>query len=283
MATEELTFSPHGRGAGRLSLWLGLAAAAAAAVLIALILSGGADSEKIVPATRLAVVANRDIPAQTRITAEMLKVDTFELAEVDANAFTTVAQLEKRVTATGVQAGQVIVPSMVSTTAGENLTFNIAPGMRAVAMTAKEVITAGGNITPGDRVDVIGVVEVPANTNIADIIAGLTGEPSPPLPFVPPNRASRVTFTLMHDIKVLAVAQNLPNQPQPAATTTAGGATNPAPNEAANPGAATVTLEVNPQQAQIMPVAEEKATLRLSLRPFGEGGRGPVSPIITLE
>jgi pilus assembly protein CpaB len=283
MATEELTFGPRGRNAGRLSLWLGLAAAAAAAVLIALILSGGAGSEKVVPATRLAVVANRDIPAQTRITPAMLQVDTFELAEVDANAFTTVTQLENRVTATGVQAGQVIIPSMVSTTAGENVTFIIAPGMRAVAMTAKEVITAGGNITPGDRVDVIGVVEVPANTNIPDVIAGLTGEQAPPIFPAQHTRPSRVTFTLMHDIKVLAVAQNLPNQPQPAASTTAGGATNPAPSEATNPGAATVTLEVTPQQAQIMPLAEEKATLRLSLRPFGEGGRGPVSPIITLE
>jgi pilus assembly protein CpaB len=282
MATEELTFSPRGRGAGRLSLWLGLAAAAGAAVLIALILSGGADKEKTVPADRFAVVANRDIPAQTRITREMLKVDTFELSKVDGDAFSTVAQLENRVTATRVQAGQVIVPSMVSTTAGESLTFNVAPGMRGLSIGVKEVITAGGNITPGDHVDIIGVVEVPPNTDIAGIVAGLTGEQSP-IGSTLYNRASSVTFTLLQNVKVLAVAQNLPNQPQPAATSTAGGATNPAPNEAANPKAATVTLELTPQQAQIMAIADNKATLRLSLRPFGEEGRGQVFPIITFN
>jgi Flp pilus assembly protein CpaB len=282
MATEELTFSPRGRNAGRLSLWLGLAAAAAAAVLIALILSGGAGNEKVVPATRLAVVANRDIPAGDRITPAMLKVDTFELTEVDADAFTTVAQLEKRVTAIGIQAGQVIVPSMVSPDAGDGLDFNIAHGMRGIAIGAKEVIIGGGNITPDDYVDVIGVVEVPPNTDIAFVIFALTGEPAPPLPFTQSNRASRVTFTLMQDIRVAAVGQNLPNQPAPATTPTTGGATNPAPSEPANPGADTVTLEVTPHQAQIFPIAEEKATLRLSLRSFGDHIRVQVPPIITL-
>jgi hypothetical protein len=48
----------------------------------------------------------------------MVKVDTFELSEANANAFTTADQLENRVTATRIQAGQVIVPSMVSPTTG---------------------------------------------------------------------------------------------------------------------------------------------------------------------
>jgi Flp pilus assembly protein CpaB len=103
---------------------------------------------------------------------------------------------------------------MVSTTAGDNLTFKIAPGMRAVSIGVKEVVIAGGNITPGDRVDVIGVVEVPPNTDIAFMIFGLTGEPAP-MGFTQFNRPSIVTFTLLHNAKVLAVAQNLPTQRRP--------------------------------------------------------------------
>jgi Flp pilus assembly protein CpaB len=279
MATEELTFGPRGRNAGRLSLWLGLAAAAAAAVLIALILSGGAGNEKVVPATRLAVVANRDIPAQTPIRAEMLQVDTFELSEVDANAFTAVAQLERRVTATGIQAGQVILPSMVTTTASDGLPIIIPHGWRAVPIGVKDEVIIG-NVTPGDRVDVIGVVEVPPNTLFAEIIDRLSEQAQPVSP-AQVNRASVVTFTMLQNIKVLAVDQNLPNQPPPAATTTPGGATKPAPSESANPDAATVTLEVTPQHAQILAVADNKVTLRLSLRPLGDDSRPPVTPIIT--
>jgi Flp pilus assembly protein CpaB len=283
MANEELTFSPRGRNTGRLSLWLGLAAAAGAAVLIALILSGGTDKEKVVPATRLAVVANRDVPAQERITPEMLKVETFELSEVEANAFTAADQLESRVTATRIRAGQVIVPSMVSTTTCENLSCRIPPDKVAEAIGVTEVVIGGGNITPDDRVDVIGVFKVPPNTDVRFLIESLTGESAPFIPQIPPNRASTVSFTLMYNIRVAAVAQNLPNQPEPAPTSTAGSTTNPAPSEAPNPKAATVTLEVTPHQAEILPIAEETGTLRLSLRPFGEQVPAPrPPPIITL-
>jgi pilus assembly protein CpaB len=282
MATEELTFGPRGPSAGRLSLWLGLAAAAAAAVLIAVILSGGADSEKVVPATRFAVVATREIPAQERITPDMLKVDTYELAEVDADAFTSVAQVENRVAGTRIQAGQVIVPSMVSPDICESLACKTPAGMLAVSMAVEEERIVGGNITPGDHVNVIGVFEVPPNTDIRFLIESLTGQPAGFIPAIPPNRASSVTVTLMQNIKVSAVAQNLPNQPRPAATTNAGAGADPAPSEAANPDADTVTLEVSPYQAQIIPIAERKAILWLALRPFGDESLVPVTPIVSL-
>ena len=42
----------------------------------------------------------------------------------------------------------------------------------------------------------------------------------------------------------------------------------------------TVTLEVTPQQAQILALADSSATLRLTLRPFAEDTRNAVPPFI---
>ncbi len=276
---EEVAARARGEGFNRLSLLLGLGLGAVAAVLIAVVLTraGNDKSERTVPATRLAVVAAQDIPAHSRLTAAMLKVQSYKIEDVDADAFTTVGQLTNRVTGSAVAAGQVILPAMVSTTAGEGLTFTVSPSMRAISIGVREVVTAGGNVTPGNFVDIVGVFGVSKAGDISPLLAQLTGEPVGPL-FAP--EGSTVTFTLLQNVRVLAVAQNLPNEPK--ASATAQGGTNLAAKVNPNPGAATVTLEVTPQQAQILAVADLHGTLRLSLRPFGEAGRAPVNPIIVL-
>lgn len=278
MAEDILQRQQRTAGANRLTLMAGLGLGGVAAILIALVLSGnGGGGEKIVPATRVAVVAAQDIPAQTRLTPEMLKVQTFEIDKVNPDAFTTVAQLNNRVTASAISSGATILPSQVSTTAGQGLTFTVNPGLRAVSIGVKEVVTAGGNIAPGNRVDIVGVFDVKAGVDVAQVIASLTGEPAPFGPTFP-NRDVSVTFTLLQNVRVLAVAQNLPNQTAPST----GQGSGPAATEESNPRAATVTLEVTPQQAQIMALADNRGTLRLSLRPFGEDSKGQVSPIVTV-
>src|SRR5687768_644354 len=104
MATEELAARRQGGGSGRLMLYVGLALGIVAAVLVAVILSGSGDGEKIVPATRVAVVAKTDIPERTRITREMVEVKTYNVGDVDSDAFTTIGQVTNRVTSSSVAA-----------------------------------------------------------------------------------------------------------------------------------------------------------------------------------
>jgi len=279
MASEELAARPRGaEGGGRIILLAGLGLGVLAAILIAVILSGSGGEEKVVPATRVAVVAAQDIPARTRLTREMLTTKTYNIDEVDADAFTTVGQLVNRVTAADVKAGSPILPSAVSTSTGEGLTFAVSPGMRAVSINVNEVVTAGGNISPGNRVDIIGVFQIARGGDVSSLLSQFTGEPAPPL--VVPQDA-RVTFTLLQNVKVLAVAQNLPPEAsQPTGETQRTGAFLEA--DRPNPRASTVTLEVTPQQAQIMSIADLQGELRLALRPFGEDARAQVVPIVTL-
>jgi pilus assembly protein CpaB len=279
MATEELAARQQSGSGGRLMLYVGLALGILAAVLVAVILSDSGDGEKLVPATRVAVVARQDIPERTRITRDMVEVKTYNAGDVDSDAFTTIGQVTNRVTAGRVAVGEPITPSLVSNTTGEGLTFSLNQGMRAVSIAVEEVVTAGGNISPDNRVDIVGVFRVPEGGDVNSIVQVMTGQ-RPLAPLTAPQDAS-ITFTILQNVRVLAVAQDLSAEARrPSGDSTQVGSAIEA--SAANPRAATVTLEVTPQQAQVMAIADLHGTLRLSLRPFGEDDVVDVIPIVVL-
>jgi pilus assembly protein CpaB len=275
MTGEALSATSPSKGGGRIFLYAGLALGALAAVLVAVVLSNATqDDGAATPkeTTRVAVVAAQDIPARTRITPDMLKVGVFKVEDIDPEAFGASSQVVNRVTAADITAGQAITPVRVSDTRGEGLNFTIAPGMRGMSIGVQEVVTAGGNIAPGNYVDVIAVINLDDNPDIVSIAQGLlAGEPVP----APVQAGGRktLTLTLLQNVRVLAVDQNLPQQQ------TGGQNANSAPSANTKPRAGTVTLEVAPDKAQVLALIDNVATLRLSLRPFGEEVTSPVAPL----
>ena len=291
MTSENTGARPAGGGgSNRTVLLVGLALGVITAILLAVILSGDdgggdASTARDVPTTRIAVVAKQDIPAHTRLTREVLDVKTFDISEVDSDAFTSVSQILNRVTATDVKAGAPIVPALVSATVGEGLTFAVSEGMRAISVSVSEVVIAGGNLAPGNRVDILGVVDVGAGGTIpagdvSSFISQLTGIPGTGPVNAP--EGSRLTFTLLQNVRVLAVAQTLPPETKAPSSGTNQDTKTFADTAAAapNPKAGTVTLEVTPQQAQIMATADLTATLRLAVRAFGDASPAQTNYII---
>jgi Flp pilus assembly protein CpaB len=273
MTGEALSASPSNRS-GRIFLYAGLVLGIVAAAMVAIVLSNATKSDEVTTteSTRVAVVAAQDIPARTRITPQMLKVGVFNSADVDPESFGAISQVVNRVSATDITSGQAITPVRVSETRGEGLTFAISPGMRGISIGVQEVVTAGGNIAPGNYVDVIAVIDLGENPDIVSIAQGLlAGEPVP-TPIVAGGK-NTLTLTLLQNVRVLAVDQNLPQQQ------TGGENANSAPNANPNPRAGTVTLEVWPDKAQVLALIDKAATLRLSLRPFGEDVTAPVAPL----
>lgn len=109
----------------------------------------------------------------------------------------------------------------------------LTEGMRAVAIPASPVDTAGGFILPGDRVDILRVVASPA---------GAKAEP------------------LLTNVKVLAIGSEI--KEQDGQRTMLG---------------ATATIEVLPEQADLIAVAQKSGTLTMTLRPFSKDtGAKPV-------
>jgi pilus assembly protein CpaB len=274
MTGEALT-APSANRSGRIFLYAGLLLGVVAAILVAMVLSDAGESDQTAtqaPTTRVAVVAAEDIPANTRITPEMLKVGIFEPEDVDAESFGAISQVVNRVTSDEAVAGQPITPALVSNTRGEGLNFTIEPGMRGISIGVEEVVAAGGNISPGNYVDVIAVIELGDNPDVVSIAAGLLGDEPLPPPVVA-GGFKTLTLTLLQNVRVLAVDQTLPEE------TTGGADASAATGTDTNPRAGTVTLQVTPDQAQKLALADNFATLRLSLRPFGEDTESPVAPL----
>jgi len=121
----------------------------------------------------------------------------------------------------------------------------LEPGMRAMAIGVSVESAAGGFILPGDRVDVIVTVEQQA--------AGTEGSTA--------NKfASRI---VMQNVKVLAIDQS----------------TRAGDDQQAVVGA-TATLEVAPQDAEVVALAKAAGTLSLVLRSYADtaGPSGRVAP-----
>ncbi len=277
MAGQTMT-KPRGDKTQRYVFYLGLLLAAIAAIIVFVAVngadsgSGGGGGGGDVPV----VVANDVIPAQTRITADMLTVKFVSPEEANVDAFTSRGQLVDRVVTEEVAAGAQILPTAVSDTAGDGLTFKVEPGMRGISVGVQEVVTAGGNLRPGDRVDLVGIFSV-ADVESANYILQILGMDSqladPPAPAPSTTGAEGeetdqgdliLTITMLQNVKLLALAQSLTE------STAGGNVADDAAETDSEPLAATATVELTPQQAQEITWADQFGVLRMEARAVGD-------------
>lgn len=279
MAGHTIT-RPRGEKSQRYVFYLGVFLAAIAAIVVFVAInaadSGGGTGD------RVAVVrASQDIPAQTRITSDLLKVEFLRADEANPNAFSSRSQLLDRVVTQDVGADAQVLPSMVSDVAGDGLAFKVDPGMRGVSVEVSEVVIAGGNIKPGDKVDVVGVFDVTSAAAANDLLDQFgTGYAISKAPSTAAEEsfANRLvlTTTLLQNVKVLGLAQTL-------TPTTSGGTLADDANEAdTEPRASTATLQVTPDQAQMLTTADEHGVLRLGVRPPGDQADVEIQPTLVV-
>jgi Flp pilus assembly protein CpaB len=277
-----------GGGSQRIVFFLGLVLAAIAAVIVFAAVSSsesGSSGSGMVPV----VVAQEEIPAQTRITSDMLKVEFVPAEEASADAFSSRSHLVDRVVTENVEAGATILPSAVSNTTLDSLSTRLEHGMRGISVEVKEVVTAGGNIRPGDQVDLVGIFEIEsaaaANHLLAQLGSGHTvAEPE----FVTAISASStseeeedvpdrfiLTVTLLQNVEVLGLAQTLTEA-------SAGGTLAEDAGEQADtePRASTATLAAVPGDAQMLTTADEYGILRMDARAVGDEAIVEVLPTL---
>jgi len=272
------------RGVLVAALFLGLLSAVL--VFVFLSQSGGGDGESAAPSgvTKSVVVASQDITAGTRITEDMVRVKNVSTDAVVPNALTTTEMAVGSVARFPINADEQILENRlaaggIEVAEGEDmpLTYIVPPGMRAVGVNTKQVISAGGLVLPGDYVDVIFVAAVRTD-----------------LP--PPLDLSHISQTILQNIEVLAVEQTLEEVvPE---ETTGDGATDGEVSERValeradpEPEAITVTLAVTPDQAEILAMADviakasenDTCDIRLSLRQFGDSEQTSVPAMTDFE
>ncbi len=257
-------------GSNRALLLLALVLGVLSAILVGVFLSqaGGGGGGSVSGATKPAVVASREIPADTRITADMVTVKNLPESAVLANVLTDSAQAVGKVTQVPIAVGEQVLPAKVTATAvalaqfGENppLSFLVPEGKRGFAIRLSDVASVGGLLRPGDYVDVI--------------LSGGAPQVEGRATFLTPGSGCYV----VQDIEVLAVGTEVKKVATGTETNGVSAATTDAKATAA-------TLAVTPDEAWWLAAAQQsvdeakvKNQLWVSLRPFGEHGQSDKLP-----
>ena len=255
------------KGSNRLPLILGLVLGLVAFVLVLVVLTGAEDKGgstiqsgggEGVPV----VVAASDIAAGVRISAEMLVVKNVPEGDLLAGHFQTTEGLVGQVTRVALIPGEQVIQTKVinSTTIsgfGDNppLALLLDPGQRGISVGVSSVIGAGGNIRPGDFVDVILIVEVKPES----------GDPNAT------GTTDQYSATIVQNVEVLAVDTVR-------AATSANASTDPDQAKEENEAATTVTFAVTASQGEVLTMADEcgkghGGRLALALRGPGDTTR----------
>lgn len=265
-------------------------------LLAALLLAGGtsyvvygyvrqAETARKPVDTVQVVTAAKDISSRSLITTDMVHLTAVPSSVALPQATTKVEQVIGRVARQPISQGEQILGNKVFASRQETgLAFAVPPGKRAIAVGVDEVVGSGGNIVPGDFVDVVAVIDTKQAKD-----EGSSGTPAtaaaPPSGRVyaqnaglpQPNQISAVAQYILQNVEVLAVAQQIEGDPQQPEGLGAIQAVVPgrAPQAGKQevqpqPQARTVTLSVAPEDVQRVILAENKGHIRLVLRAYGD-------------
>jgi len=183
----------------------------------------------------VALIAQKDIPAQTPITPADLMFKELPAKEIDPGAVTSLDQAIGQITGVAIAKeeqilkGKLLSPSQISKTLAE-----VTPeGKRAVTVTL-DTASNMGLIKPGDYVDVFALIAPPA--------AGT-------------QKKEERLFSISQNVKVLAVGGEV-----------MGAASSLIKKDQASSGKGLVALAVSPQEAILFSFLQEHGKIRLILR-----------------
>jgi len=229
-------------------LGLALVAAGGAALLVRSMLGGGTPKVEArtpaVPMSEVLVASSALAPGQ-QLSADQVRWEKWPTASVDSSFIThqsagsEQAAVKGTVVRTPIIAGQPITNSaLVHGDASGFMAAMLTPGMRAVSITIGTDAGAGGFVLPNDRVDVLFTKK-----------------------FGGSDTAAVASEVIIADVRVLAVDQTYKQEKDTKAVT-----------------AKSATLELTPEQAEMISRAQMSGTLSLALRPLGDQGE-----VATLE
>lgn len=252
-------------GSSRTGLLLAGILAIIAGVLVFAAVNSSSDSGNGVknassgPETTV-VTAKQDIPARTEIKADMLQLTKVPANALLGGAFSSTDLVAGRIARIPIYKGEQLVQDKLAADKTDlGLSYIVPEGTRAMGVKVDKVIGAGGLIRPGDRVDLVAVVDV----KYTDVIT---------------NKEFTETrsFTIAQNISVLAVEQKLENQPPLSVSKDPKDAKSNVNQNAlvdqpeAQPDGTVVTIALLPDTVQKVLLAEEKGKIRLTVRAPGD-------------
>ncbi|MEM7816812.1 MAG: Flp pilus assembly protein CpaB [Candidatus Aenigmatarchaeota archaeon] len=173
------------------------------------------------------VVATRDIPKETTITSDMVKIEMINAKAFQPGDFDSLDSVVGKFAEVDILKGQHINSSMLRA-AGllKYLSQGVPMGLRAITIPVDKISSLEGLIKPEDRVDIIGMFNIP------------TGK----------NEFVTTVVTLFQGVKVLAIGRNISKY------------------KTGDKEPDTVTIALSPEDIKIITYALEIGKIKLVLR-----------------
>jgi pilus assembly protein CpaB len=182
-------------------------------------------------ATVPVVVALADMPEGATIDRNLVTANPWPVTTIPAGALKSRDSVVGRVTRVAIFKGEPIVPGRLAPMGtGPGLEVKITPGKRAMALRINDVAGISGFIQPNSRVDVM--------VTLANDAGG---------------QKQQMAKLFMENMRVLSVGHEIQRDAQ---------------GKPIN--AATITLEVTPEEAERLAVATSQGSIQLVLRGYGD-------------
>jgi pilus assembly protein CpaB len=179
--------------------------------------------------TNKIAVAGLDIELGGRINPEMLKMVDWPAGSIPEGAFTEIKNLDTRVAKTTITRGEPVIEAKLAPLGTKGgLSAVVAEGKRAMTVRVNDVVGVAGFALPGNYVDIL------VNTQEEGSKSG--------------SRETAISKIVLEKILVLAVAQEAGRDDTKPKVVNA------------------VTLELTPEQAELLDLARSVGTLSLVLR-----------------
>jgi pilus assembly protein CpaB len=221
---------------GKIYLICALIFAAGAAVSTYLYLESVKQSYREVGEYVTVVTAAINIPARTNVTSEMVRSKEMPQRFVHPDAARSVQDVAGKIALSDIAAGEPVLKTKLAAQqdTSHGLAYKLKEGERAVTVAVNDVSSVAAMVQPEDKVDVLVTLEDPTGGDA---------------------KGGSCTTTMLSNMRVIATGQTLVPRGDPK------GATFP-----------TVTFAATPLQAQLLVLASERGSIRLTLRmPVDEG------------
>ena len=213
------------------------------------------------------LVATRDIPPNTIIDEQLVQRIEVPQKYVQPKAMTDFNLVRGRVAAAPIPAGAQILDTYLEEEGRMALAYDVPRGRRAVTIGVDPVTGVGGNVRPGNFVDMFGTFE----------FGRPTGYQGGQLMYADEKTEVRL---MMQNIQVVAIERDIRRGGAPARRYTTQEEMAEAQTAAADEARAArerpvtnVTLLVSPEQAQQLVLAQELGRLTLALRSNLDAGQ----------
>jgi pilus assembly protein CpaB len=214
---------------------LGLLAGLSAAILVKFMRSGDSGIDGLSPETEI-VMMSKDMPAMSILKTSNVTVKTVKADMLPAGYLSDAVQAVGRILVVPVVEGQVLTEScFVENGTSAQVAASLPVGMRAVSLSLSSTSINGGLLYPGCVVDVLASFRLASS-----------------------ERGQALSTTLLRGINVLAVqGTTVVSQKEEEDNKTASRTAQ---------GCLTVTLMVDPKQAEALQLATDHGQISLSLR-----------------